>query len=300
MNYEDFKKELVSMVSKHFDASTSVTIKTIEKNNGTKKDALFINEKDHHISPTIYLEGVFDDYKSNMDMDITVTKLINIYHANSFAAGKYLTEIDAFEKCKPYIISKVINYDKNLSLLADVPHERFMDLAIIYLIIADMIPTGLSFGPESRGFITIRNFMLEKWNVTKEDIRDLSISNTPKLMPYEVQSMSDFIGKLSDNRPLACEVPMYILTNKYTTFGASAMLYTDVLKAVSDKLNSDLYIIPSSIHELIFIPKDNSLISRKEDINTLIRTVNKTEVDPEDILSDHVYIYERNTNQLTY
>ena len=48
-------------------------------------------------------------------------------------------------------------------------------------------------------------------------------------------------------------IPLYALTNKEKIFGASAMLYSEKVKELADKLHSDLLIIPSSLHETLLI-----------------------------------------------
>ena len=54
---------------------------------------------------------------------------------------------------------------------------------------------------------------------------------------------------------------------------------------------SNLYIIPSSIHEVILLPdsgKEPDATALKE----MIREVNSTQVAPEEILSDNLYYYD--------
>ena len=75
-------------------------------------------------------------------------------------------------------------------------------------------------------------------------------------------------------------------------FGAACLLYDNLLKRISDKLRSNLYIIPSSIHELIIIPK-KSFPRGKEELIEMVCDMNANEVDLVDILSDNVYEYDR-------
>lgn len=57
-------------------------------------------------------------------------------------------------------------------------------------------------------------------------------------------------------------------------------------------LKSDLYILPSSIHEIIVLPVDF-----RDDVTGLkdmVNTVNQTQVLPEEFLSDSVYFLTEN------
>ena len=47
---------------------------------------------------------------------------------------------------------------------------------------------------------------------------------------------------------------MLIVTNREKLYGATIMLFPDILKPVSELLQQDLYIIPSSIHEILVLP----------------------------------------------
>ncbi len=93
------------------------------------------------------------------------------------------------------------------------------------------------------------------------------------------------------------DFPMLTLTNKRRYNGAVCIYYPSVLKEVSETLNSDLIIIPSSIHETIIVPYlgDGDV----ECCNNMIREVNKQHVAAEEVLSDHAYIYDRKSMSLS-
>lgn len=44
---------------------------------------------------------------------------------------------------------------------------------------------------------------------------------------------------------------LYVLTNRERMFGASAMLYSEKIKGLADKLHTDLLILPGSVHETL-------------------------------------------------
>ncbi len=90
---------------------------------------------------------------------------------------------------------------------------------------------------------------------------------------------------------------MYVLTNSRGINGASCILYREVIHEFAHDLNSNLYIIPSSIHEVAIV-KDDGYISKEELIDMVIG-VNELEVDQEDYLSNNVYYYDRNKDMIT-
>ena len=86
------------------------------------------------------------------------------------------------------------------------------------------------------------------------------------------------------------------MTNKNMTWGAVNILYTDSLKQMADFLDSDLWILPSSVHEIILLKADpdTSLILRN-----MVQEINDTYVEENEVLSNNIYYYNRNTNEIS-
>ena len=91
-------------------------------------------------------------------------------------------------------------------------------------------------------------------------------------------------------------IPMYILTNEQELNGASALLYGDILKDFANKKGADMYILPSSIHEVIMVPADR--INDPTKLLSIVHDANTTVVSTGDVLSDSVYYYDRKKDQI--
>ena len=90
---------------------------------------------------------------------------------------------------------------------------------------------------------------------------------------------------------------MQILSNEGRMYGAVSMLYPGFMQELADKLDANLYILPSSIHEVILIAQTG-----QEDIaflKNMVKEVNDTQVLPEEILSDSVYYYDKESQQFS-
>lgn len=94
-------------------------------------------------------------------------------------------------------------------------------------------------------------------------------------------------------------IPMIVISNKTKFYGASAICDTEILGGLARDYESNLLIIPSSIHECIVIPI-NQLDMEVEEATEIVKAVNTTEVPEEEILSDHVYIFNRETSKITW
>ena len=65
----------------------------------------------------------------------------------------------------------------------------------------------------------------------------------------------------------------------------------DLLERISNELRDDFYILPSSIHEVIILPRRYS--PAPEELDQMIVEINETQVAVDEILSDHAYYYSR-------
>lgn len=90
---------------------------------------------------------------------------------------------------------------------------------------------------------------------------------------------------------------MKILSNARRVHGAACVLYPGVLERLAWKEGRDLYVIPSSVHEMILLPDIGA--QQPMELKEIIREVNRTQVDPAEVLSDSLYRYSRAEGRLS-
>lgn len=192
---------------------------------------------------------------------------------------------------KEYILEtvtyQVINKGMNANLLKRVPHKEFLDLAAIYRVVGKT--------DESRGASAIVTDILCNSYSLSEDELDAAARRNTEENGFNVQSVGSF---LSENGILFAgfePVPMWIISNHEKINGAAVMLYKDCFEDLSNKLGSDLYILPSSIHEVIAVPAAGAEV---DFLKTMVREINATKVAAEEVLSDTVYRYSRDDGLL--
>ena len=88
---------------------------------------------------------------------------------------------------------------------------------------------------------------------------------------------------------------MYVISNSKKVNGAASMLYVDELFELSKKIGTSLYILPSSVHEVIAVSTE---MGNPETLSEMVREVNDTQVSEEEQLSDHVYFFNADTKEL--
>ena len=300
MTYQKFEKEIVDTINKNLPKGHQTLIKPVDKNNGVVLHGLIINNGLCNISPTIYLDYYYDEYKKGFDIDYLAKQIITQYQRFALEEDFDITVFTDYEKCKPNISYKLINYEKNKELLKDVPHIIYLDLAIVFYCL-------LNTSPSEASSILIRNSHMKHWGVTCDDLFDVASNNTPKLLESDIKNLTDIVKELIEDNPsidldsdnmLDTDSSMYVLTNKIKLYGACCILYKNLLEEFASKVGSDLYIIPSSVHEVLLLP--NNIEYDRDYLTDLVKEVNSGELSTEDILSDHVYYYSRKDDAITY
>lgn len=189
------------------------------------------------------------------------------------------------------IYLRVINKESNSELLKNVPHVEFLDLAFTFHYLIANNEDGIGSTPIGNDFFIDYDI---------KQLFEVAKANTKRIFGIRVCTMEDMISDICNGSifvPDECEPeisPMYVVTNKKGISGAALLVYTDVFKTLADTLDSDLYILPSSIHEILVVPVSN--IYSKNDLRQMVSDVNSNEVLPAEKLSDNVYIYKRNDN----
>lgn len=302
MDYTEFINYIKDSFKEIMGGNSRIDLKTIIKNNDCELDALVIMEGEGVISPTIYLNDYYEEYKRGKcisDIISMIYKAYKNYKINSSISIDYFKD---FSRVKNSIVFKVVNRDSNKKLLKDVPYYEYLDLAVVFYFIinTDEIKNATAL---------IHNRYLEMWNVRKEALFAIAKRNTPRLLRYEIKDINDVINGFDNERneadsEFANETDgiekaeagnnnkkgkMFVLTNNLKINGAACILYDDVIRNFAAFMGNDLYIIPSSVHEVILISAGGA---DKDELNHMVRNVNKDEVERYEILSDHIYMYD--------
>ncbi len=299
MDYNIFKECILEAIAERFGDDCKIEYKEVLKNNGIRLDGLLVRFSNKSISPTVYVNDYYDRYVAGEEIDEIADHIVWLIKNNSLEDDFDPESLILFENIKERIVYKLVNYEKNEDLLKTVPHKKFLDLAVVYYIsIKEDIFESAS--------ILINNAHLELWGKTMEDIDRLAKENSPRILKPELKSMAQTLMEIirqEKKKPedidedVLSDCGMYVLSNEKKQFGASAILYDNVIKDFSESLNSDLYILPSSVHEVIMIP--SILVDSVDKLNEMICEVNATQVPLIDILSNHSYYYSRDKECIT-
>lgn len=305
MDYEVFKEvvaeQFLSYMPPEFQ-SYKLDIKSVNKTNRIMDGLTLFGPENETFkaSPTLYIENMYGEYFKNRDFTETMKRaasdMVSMYRAMS-------TELDkiTLDYAGDKIVMALINTEQNKEFLQQVPHREFKDLSIVYRQI-------LSIGKDGAHSITINNNLAKKIGMTEKQLYDTAVINTKKLFPPVVKSMRDVIRDIfrSENTPEEVidqiignapeDINMYVITNEHGLYGAASMLYESELHKLAEKMESDMYILPSSTHEVIAIPTS---MGDPYEFAEMVEEINMKAVDLEERLSNQVYHYDKDLRQLT-
>ncbi len=301
MNFDEFLFKTESSIQAFFGPSTQVEMKEIRKNNGVILKGLVITEEKESISPTIYMDGFYQDYQKGKSFGRIVEEIIHLYKENKVKIPINMDFFLDYGAVRGRIFQKVIHYERNKELLENIPHKKFMDLAIVvyYAYMNDFL---------GKGSIQITVSHLDKWGISEEMLFEDAARNTREKLGVEILGMKDMLMELFQENPTDADekqvreavsyverdVSMHVMTVKGRYFGAACICDSEMLKCFGERCKHNFFILPSSIHELILIP-DTGLES-PESLRRMVREVNAEHVEEEEQLSDNVYYFNRMTN----
>lgn len=287
----------------------TVRIEKITKNNKVSYDAVVIFEKEKHISPSVYLDEYFKEYKEGKNIAELALAIIVSYEKYKDEMKFDTSELLEYERMKERLYVRVINAGMNEELLETMPHRIYNDFAmIVYAIIED--------SENSRMTMNVTHGNIKLWNISAKQLFDEAIENTRSKQPHEIRKMSDVMKEILVAKVLRCGYKigedtridelllqefeaieaserheMYMLSNARNRDGAVYMLFDDVLENIADMVNNDIILIPSSIHEVLIVPMSDE--ADCDYLCDLVKFVNNKNLEPIEVLSDKVYVYER-------
>lgn len=296
MTIKEYSGNMKQALEKILGEGYEVEEALIGKNNGVQLDALVIRTSGMNIAPTLYLKSYFENYEDGETIQDGAMRLAEDFRRALPDEGFDVSFYEDYDLVKEGLSYKLISAERNSELLSDVPHVPFLDLAIVFY-----------YAFENRGLpdgtILIKNKHMEMWGVSTEQLMRDAGENAPKSLPGVCRDMCSVLeriypGKSEEifpaNEPM---LPMYVLSNSRMVNGAAAMLYPDILHNLSESLKSDLYIIPSSVHEVIVLARN--MAGDEKSLREMIHTVNETQLEPQDVLSDSLYFYDRKDEKIS-
>ncbi len=237
-----------------YEISDTVTM----KNNTTEYTGIMFQKKTENVAPTIYIEDLYERYKIQ---EVTIQDAIKEVICRYEKSIKGMQRINGlsvdYASCQDRIIYRLVSKERNLFLLKDMPYIPFLDMAITFHLVVSIDDSCMQ-------SLKITRELQQRWGVSVEQLLKLAKKNTPELLPARVCELSQLMKCYINTREFMLEqeedltneekIDMIVVSNELGINGAAVMLYDGVMEQIANEYDSDLYLLPSSIHEIIVVP----------------------------------------------
>ena len=303
MNYQQFVNAVEKNLNQKMEGGVKASCCRAVKNNGTERTGVVIEEPGLNISPTIYLEEYYDQYRKGRTMEETVDSLLQFYRSIRKEEPWDCSRLLDFEGIKDRIVFKLINTEKNRVFLRDTPHRPFLDLSIVFYVLLEVNREGTAAMP-------VKDVHVKRWGVKEEMLWEAGVANGMRLLPAEFITMRYALRECMFQRemtgggqnllsdPAQDRDQMYVLSNQLRNYGAASIVYPHILEMIGSILRDDFYVLPSSVHEVVIVPASAGI--RCSDMDAMVQEINETQVAAEEVLSDTAYFYDRRTDTLQF
>ena len=251
MNYEQFLEQLKEDLTARFAADlppsdVRIGIRDVEKLQGESYRGLSFRSGDSPVEANLNMIGAFQAYEEGrpyqdilQEVEDQLMKIVD--RTPQFNIG----ELSDYEAMKPKLMMEVIPQNGNEDRLANIPHQKVEDMALIYRI--DM---GDSNGGKMTSVIT--NQQLKAFGITAEQLHQDALENAPLTHPASLRSMrevmADMMG-MEPDEPMPGEPTMLVATVEGAFMGASVIQYPGFMEQAAEKIGGDFFVLPSSIHD---------------------------------------------------
>ena len=278
-------------------------IREQNKTNGVLQVGIQVDIPGRHTAPIIYMESFYDEAREGREIDKIMDMIAEtIQQAMNDPVLDDDFRLDDFEMVKEYLTVMVVNTAENRKVLENVPHKDIADLSVLCYVDLPTEVTGHT------ATVKVNNEILEQWGVSREEVFQNAENNTksankPVLQELEKVAIQSIMGGEEPENLLLGNMEsfrerdtVFILSNAKRNFGAAMMFEPKVMDKISQAFPEGFYILPSSLHEVLIVP-DRGEISPRE-LGEMVREVNQKEVDKTEQLSDRVYRYDKEKQQI--
>lgn len=302
MKYESFKDAVANKFLEYLPEKyrNAMIIVGLVKKVNTTLDSISIKMPNVKVSPTVYINNMYEQYQENGDFDETLSRT-GASFADAFEQMSAIDFDSILRDVKDKVVFQLINTRQNQEFLKNLPHRDFLDLSIVYKIVVQIDQDGIQ-----STYVT--NKIADAVELDEGQLFKYAAENTRKLFPPQVHNIKEIMKRMYLEKgfpegfadmmleAIDDEPSMWVISNFNYNMGAASMLYEDVLFEMAERLKSDLYILPSSVNEVIAMAAD---FCDPENLAQMVAEINMSSVSLEERLSNQVYFYDRNLRKLS-
>ena len=245
------------------------------KKPGCHYHAMTVSRKGQKAAALLNLDRMYEEYENGESLEEILKESAEILqYPFPLEEDDWIRD---YSLMKDLLCLRICNAQKEKEMLKEVPHRSFLDLAVTCHILISL-PKGGRFN------VTVNQALLKDYQISEEQLFADTLKNSKELMPARLHGFGN--------------APFHVLTNAARNGGASSLLYPGVLKDAAETLGGDLFILPSSIHEVLLLKADPE--QNIDSMEEMVKEINRTQVAAEDQLSDRVYYYDAEKDSVRF
>lgn len=304
MNFELYKEVVKEKILEYLPEeyhNAEVSVREVPKVNRTLTGLTVAMPEKTNITPTIYLENKYEEYQSTGDLEQSLCDIADAVKEGMNRVPEKVPDMN-LDTIRENVILVLINATQNEEMLKNVPNRSFQDLSVIYRWVVSNDEHGM-------GTVIITDDIAKQVGMNEEELFRCAVENTKRICPPKICSMNEILGQLMVEEGMSQDMletmgmlpennpkeSMWIITNQSGINGAASMLYEDNLHKLAENVGTDLYVLPSSIHEVIAVSVE---MGRPEELAQLVHEVNCNAVELGERLSNNVYHYDKDLRKL--
>lgn len=263
-----------------------IRLETVCHNNGVEHVGLVILQCGECVSPTIYLEQ-YHAYmvRQNQSIEQVLSLIATEYQRiRACMEQQEMLAVD-MDAIREHVFLRLVNYERNREMLEKCPYILFHDMAITFRYLVRKDEAGIA-----SALINYDN--LKNAAITVEELYNVARENTLRLFPPFLMRLDQFLeSRYPQEQSYPEEPEVYILSNQQFIYGATMMIYKDVVAEFAEQMGKNVYIVPSSVNEVLLCLTNEK--REKTLLENTLREVNEFVVSDTDFLSDEVYFYDK-------
>ena len=284
--YERFVNEVTEAITVAAGTVYTVIPRRERRNNSVILDGVMLQRGNERVAPNIYLNHYYEKYCNGESAEQIAEQILVLCEEKREEILGLMRRLDfSPEYVREHLYYRLIGRERNAELLQEIPHRNYLNLAVVYYWV--VYEEG-----EQIGSIMMTLRQMEHFGWTEEELMQMAQINTPRLFPVLTKGMDEIVGEILECQ---AELRMIVLSNEKGINGAACLMYPGVLQRLEKVMDGSFYVLPSSIHELIVIP-DSGMAA--VNLCEMVYCINRTQLPQEDVLSDTVYHYSKETKEL--
>lgn len=296
-NYELFIEQLTNGIHN----ITDIPLENIKFTNkeGDRLNITFAEHDDAYEVCSVHVDELYTAYQDGAKLNAIINYISNdVLHAKNISIYDKTKTLMDYDTAKSRLFVRLINYDRNADILRDVVHKTLGDIVFTVYAIVDENEFGIV-------STKVLKSMVKKWDKNEDDIFNEAIKNTyratpPRIYKWEgVLCDKSYAGESFMNDEDICDLDKSfsgnILSTTRKTNGAVAVFLPGVAERIAELLDSDFYMVFTSIHE-VMIHSTGSGVDPK-DLKLVLQDALRKATPSSDYLTEKIYKYNRRTHK---